>query len=73
MYKDNIPVNVEIWDSVGLERYNEMFVYSQSYVQGKHGVLLLIDADDSDIADKIEKLANNGKAPICVIINKESE
>ena len=32
LYKDEFPVKVEIWDSVGIEKYNEKFVYSQNYV-----------------------------------------
>jgi hypothetical protein len=32
LYKNEYPVDVEIWDSVGLEKFNEMFMYSQNYI-----------------------------------------
>ena len=43
LYKDEFPVNVEIWDSVGIEKHNELFVYTQGYVKGKHGIFFMID------------------------------
>jgi len=36
-------VEVELWDTVGLERFNEECLYSEKYLQGKHGVMLVVD------------------------------
>jgi GTPase SAR1 family protein len=46
LYKDECPVKVQIWDTVGLEKYSENFIYSQSYVQGKQGIVLVADSED---------------------------
>lgn len=46
LYKNEYPVDVEIWDSVGLEKFNEMFMYSQNYIQGKQGVVFIVDSAD---------------------------
>jgi GTPase SAR1 family protein len=32
LYKNEAFVDVEIWDSAGQERFNENYLYSQSYV-----------------------------------------
>jgi len=44
LYKDEVPVKVELWDTVGQEKFNESFIYSQSYVQGKHGVIMVVES-----------------------------
>ena len=31
-FKDEYPVDVEIWDTVGQEKHNSQYIYSQSYV-----------------------------------------
>ena len=46
IYRDEFPVDIEIWDTVGQEKFNELFIYSQNYVQGKHGVILVVNALD---------------------------
>lgn len=46
LYKDEYPIDVEIWDTVGEEKYNELYTYSKNYVQGKHGVILLVNSHD---------------------------
>ena len=44
LYKDEFPIEVELWDTVGVEKFNENYMYSQSYLQGKHGIVFIVDA-----------------------------
>jgi len=44
LYKDQYPVDIELWDTVGQEKFNENYIYSQSYIQGRHGIILVVDA-----------------------------
>jgi len=34
---------VQIWDTVGQEKFNQDFIYSQNYIQGKNGVIMVAD------------------------------
>ena len=36
-------MTVEIWDTVGQEKFNQDFIYSQNYIQGKNGVIMVAD------------------------------
>jgi GTPase SAR1 family protein len=40
LYGGKVGVDVELWDTVGLEKYDENFIYSQNYLKGKNGVIL---------------------------------
>lgn len=47
LYKDEAPVDVEIWDTPdGQQHYCELLQYSQSYVQNKHGVIIVVNGND---------------------------
>jgi GTPase SAR1 family protein len=43
LYCNEFPISVELWDTAGEEKFNEQFTYSKSYVQGKNGIILLVD------------------------------
>lgn len=58
IYRDEHPVDIEIWDTVGQEKFNELFIYSQNYVQGKHGVILVVNALDF-IGDRASNISIN--------------
>ena len=78
LYKNEAFVDVEIWDSAGQERFNENYLYSQSYVQSRSGVILLIEAteDTNAICEKIKLLKNNmndNKQSLCVFITKSDQ
>ena len=72
LYKDQVYLNVEVWDTVGQEKFNEEYIYSQNYVQGKRGVILIIDATEErdQITKKINLLRESMDevVPICVFI-----
>ena len=46
LYNNEFAVDLEIWDSVGLEKFNEKFMYSQNYIQGKQGVVYVVDSNE---------------------------
>jgi len=46
LYKNEFAVNVEIWDTAGEEKFNEKFTYTQNFLQGKQGIILLVDGID---------------------------
>lgn len=46
LYKNETPVYIELWDTVGQEKFNSNYIFSQSYLKGKQGVILLVDGQD---------------------------
>jgi len=42
-----VPIDIEIWDTpYGQEKHCELMFYSQSYIQGKHGIILCVNSED---------------------------
>ena len=78
MYKDKVPIDIEIWDTpYGQEKFSEMTFYSQNYIQGKNGVIMCVNSDElmnedpktneknqKELMDKIAMLSNNSSVPI---------
>lgn len=60
-------VDVEIWDTVGMEKYHENFIYSQNYVQGKNGVML-VAKNSQNVKDKLQMLDKNCSVPVSLFL-----
>lgn len=85
LYKNEVPVTIEFWDTVGQEKYNQYFIYSQNYLKGKHGIVLMVDGCEftqenntpesqkkgiAEVVKKIKMIDESIVSPILLIFNK---
>ena len=61
IYKNQYVIEVEIWDTVGLEKFDESYIYTNKYMQGKNGIILVCDGSKYGNIDlkKPGKLVNS--------------
>lgn len=81
VYKNQVSLMVELWDTAGQERYNPDFLYSQSYLRGKNGVILICDGtrltsansnlqqEVSLVVEKLTMIEQSVNCPVLLIIN----
>lgn len=66
LYKNQHAIQIELWDTVGMEKFNKDYIYSQSYLKGKHGVVYIVDGtrffkniDPKQTIDDVSELGVN--------------
>jgi GTPase SAR1 family protein len=66
LYHSISRVDVELWDTVGQERYDHKFIYSPQYVRGKSGIILV--SKSGNVTSQLEMLKESSNTPVALLV-----